>query len=138
MLGSRLHSDIRSADAIVKADFHSRSICPSRGARHGVVSDAGYRRVRRRSGKPSRRGFAEQSRETSPQSGNRALQCLARAIFPERSLNWVKLRRTQYEQISSGLPLTADITQYIQSACLKGANTGPAAFVIARSTTWIE
>jgi hypothetical protein len=26
--------------------------------------------------------------------------------------SWVKLRRTQYEQISSGLPLKADITQY--------------------------
>src|SRR6202022_3770963 len=33
---------------------------------------------------------------------------------------WVKLRRTQDEQMSSGLPLIADIAP-IQSACLKGA-----------------
>src|SRR3981189_3386610 len=37
----------------------------------------------------------------------------AKPLAPRgRTIHWVKLRRTQCEQMSSGLPLKADITQY--------------------------
>ncbi len=50
-----------------------------------------------------------------------------------RCPSWVKLRRTHCEQMSSGLPLEADITQYCRHV-----SKVPQAEIILASLGWIH